>query len=156
MVPNFIVPSVPVNGDLSKHPSHPHSPALLYAHIFCFSLPFFLLLLFVAVIFTAVAIVDDIITPFPYELLKEDYETFKAHMEEKADRQDDIASSLEGVHVRLEEAEANVNALSEEMEATTTEIQANILFSLRCSISTVFRKYFMLKFVSGTREVLEY
>lgn len=49
-------------------------------------------------------------------MLQEDYETFKEHMEEKADRQDAISSALEGAQTRLDDAEANIAALTEELE----------------------------------------
>lgn len=45
-------------------------------------------------------------------------------MEEKADRQDGIASNLEDAQARLEEAEVNIDALTREMETTAQEIQA--------------------------------
>lgn len=53
--------------------------------------------------------------------VQEDYETFKEHMEEKADRQDAISSTLEGAQVRLEDAEVNIAALTEELEHSTQE-----------------------------------
>lgn len=52
---------------------------------------------------------------------QEDYETFKGQVEEKADRQDDMASTLEDAQARLEEAEANIAAITTEMESSAEE-----------------------------------
>lgn len=47
-------------------------------------------------------------------------------MEEKADRQDRIASALEDAQARLEEAEINVAAITVEMQSSAEELQASI------------------------------
>lgn len=63
-------------------------------------------------------------TPTPTQpqiLFQEDYETFKEHMEEKADRQDAISSSLEDAQTRLEDAEASLSALAEELEHSSQD-----------------------------------
>eukprot|EP00752_Nemacystus_decipiens_P004826 g4392.t1 len=56
-----------------------------------------------------------------FDSLQEDYETFKELMEEKADRQDAISSALEGAQTRLDDAEANIAALTEELEHSAQE-----------------------------------
>ena len=55
---------------------------------------------------------------------KEDYETFKACMEEKEDRQDVIASSFEETQARLNDAEAGILALTEEVDTVDQAMQA--------------------------------
>eukprot|EP00904_Undaria_pinnatifida_P002133 jgi/Undpi1/11920/HiC_scaffold_4.g01619.m1 len=56
-----------------------------------------------------------------FEALQEDYETFKASMEEKEDRQDVIASSFEETQARLNDAEASILSLTEELSSTDQE-----------------------------------
>lgn len=46
-------------------------------------------------------------------------------MEEKADRQDAISSALEGAQTRLEDAEANIAALTEELEHSARETRVS-------------------------------
>lgn len=57
-------------------------------------------------------------------LHKEDYETFKACMEEKEDRQDVIASSFEETQARLNDAEASILALTDEVATVDQAMQA--------------------------------
>lgn len=56
---------------------------------------------------------------------QEDYEIFKAQMEEKADRQDAMASSLEDSQARLEEVEASVGTLAADVEISGQGVQAS-------------------------------
>lgn len=58
-------------------------------------------------------------------LMQEDYEIFKGQMEEKADRQDGMASAIEDAQARLEEAEANIVHLTEETETSGQDVQAS-------------------------------
>lgn len=60
----------------------------------------------------------------PCSTQQEDYETFKASMEEKEDRQDVIASSFEETQARLNDAEASILSLTEELSSTDQAIQA--------------------------------
>lgn len=52
-------------------------------------------------------------------------------MEEKADRQDDIASTVEDAQARLEEAEAKIAAITGEMESSAEETQVQYVDSHR-------------------------
>lgn len=74
--------------------------------------------------------------------MQEDYETFKEHMEEKADRQDAISSALEGAQTRLEDAEANIVALTEELEHSAQETRVSYLKAhvLACFTSVLVKE----------------
>ena len=52
---------------------------------------------------------------------QEDYETFKGQVEEKADRQDDMASALEDAKARLREAETDIAGITAEMESSAAQ-----------------------------------
>lgn len=64
-----------------------------------------------------------LIYPLPCHSPKDDYETFKGSMEDKADRQDALASSMEASQARLEDVERNIAALTEDMETAAQEMQ---------------------------------
>lgn len=76
-------------------------------------------------------------------------------MEEKADRQDAIASSLEGSQARLEEAEANINALTEEMETSAEQTQASDkMHMIRVLVACCFLCVFVVD-ISAFDEILQ-
>lgn len=51
-------------------------------------------------------------------------------MEEKADRQDVMSSALEGAQTRLEDAEANIAALTEELEHSARETRVSYIYAM--------------------------
>lgn len=46
-------------------------------------------------------------------------------MEEKADRQEEISSALEDTQARMDDAEANISALTEELDRSSQEARVS-------------------------------
>lgn len=57
---------------------------------------------------------------------QDDYEIFKDYMEEKADRQNTMVTSLDGFDARLENAEATISAVTDNMESSAKEMEVSL------------------------------